>query len=257
MIGEKIGVKICGFTNVADALAAVDAGADLLGLNFFAGSKRRIDVATARAIASAVAGRAVLVGVFVNHSAADIRAIAAAVPLGVVQLHGDEPPSVGAALAVLPGTDGGTTAEPIGNAAQGQPVAATTRSGLAVWRAVRCPDIAATAAVAAWVEAYHAAARRPLDALLVDAYDPHDYGGTGKRADLAVFAALRARFPQVPLWLAGGLTPENVATAVAAARPAGVDTASGVESSPGVKDAGKMRRFVAAARSAAADREHG
>jgi phosphoribosylanthranilate isomerase len=77
---------------MADAEAAVEAGADLLGLNFYAGNKRRIDLATARAIAAAVAGRSLIVGVFVNHSAAEIHAIAQSVPLDVVQLHGDEPP---------------------------------------------------------------------------------------------------------------------------------------------------------------------
>lgn len=218
-----IGVKICGFTSVADAVAAVEAGADALGLNFFAVSKRRIDLATAQAIAVAVAGRARLVGVFVNHSAAEILAIAAAVPLDVVQLHGDERPLIGAKL----------------------------RAGVtAVWRAVRCRGLVDVDSVVAWVTAYEMAAGRPLDALLVDAYDPGEYGGTGKRADLTVFATLCEQLPRLPIWLAGGLTPENVAAAVASAHPAGVDTASGVEIAPGVKDADRMRRFVAAARSA-------
>ena len=220
------GVKICGFTSVADAVAAVEAGADALGLNFFAGSKRRIDLATAQAIAVAVAGRARLVGVFVNHSAAEILAIAAAVPLDVVQLHGDERPSIGAEL----------------------------RAGVtAVWRAVRCRGLADVDAVVAWVTEYETAAGRPLDALLVDAYDAGEYGGTGKRADLAVFKTIGERLPHLPLWLAGGLTPDNVAAAIAAARPAGVDTASGVEQSPGVKDGDRLRRFIAAARSASAN----
>jgi phosphoribosylanthranilate isomerase len=102
-------------------------------------------------------------------------------------------------------------------------------------------------AVVAWVTAYETAAGRPLDALLVDAYDAGEYGGTGKRADLAVFKTIGERLPRLPLWLAGGLTPDNVAAAIAAARPAGVDTASGVEQSPGVKDSERIRRFIAAA----------
>ncbi|MFM7070518.1 MAG: phosphoribosylanthranilate isomerase [Planctomycetota bacterium] len=229
-----IGVKICGFTNVADAESAVEAGAELLGLNFFAGSKRRIDLATARAIAAAVAGRALIVGVFVNHSAAEIHTIAQAVPLDVVQLHGDEPPSLGAELRALEGIDGAT------------PDKSASPMPYQLWRAVRCRDEAATAAVVEWVKAFEVAAGRPLDALLVDAYDANEYGGTGRRADLSVFAALRQRFPHLPLWLAGGLTPENVASAIESAGPDGVDTASGVESAPGVKDADRMRRFVAA-----------
>jgi phosphoribosylanthranilate isomerase len=245
-----IGVKVCGFTSVSDAVAAVAAGVDLLGLNFFAGSKRRIDLGTARAIAAAVAGRATLVGVFVNHSADDILSIAAAVPLGVVQLHGDEPPSLGAALAAGFSHPPTTSLAPRESAAIGAIPPPSPQTRWCVWRAVRCRDVAATAAVAEWVSAFQTAAGWPLDALLVDAYDPHEFGGTGKQADLAVFTALRTRFPDLPLWLAGGLTPENVAAAIAAARPAGVDTASGVESSPGMKDAVRMQRFVAAARSA-------
>jgi phosphoribosylanthranilate isomerase len=219
---------------VADAEAAVEAGADLLGLNFYAGSKRRIDLANARAIAAAVAGRALIVGVFVNHSAAEIHTIAQSVPLDVVQLHGDEPPSLGAELRTLD----------IIEAAK--PHEATSPARCQLWRAVRCRDEAMTAAVVEWVKAFEVAAGQPLDALLVDAYDATEYGGTGKRADLSVFAALRQRLPHLPLWLAGGLTPENVASAIESAGPAGVDTASGVESAPGVKDADRMRRFVAA-----------
>jgi phosphoribosylanthranilate isomerase len=242
VIGPMIGVKICGFTNVPDAVAAADAGADAIGLNFFAGSKRRVDLATAQAIAAAVARRVTLVGVFVNHSASEILALASRVPLDVVQLHGDEPPSIGAALSAA--------ADPRNREIVGGGVLGAGARAPAVWRAVRCRDLAATATAVAWVEAYQAAAGRPLDALLVDAYDPGEYGGTGKRADLTVFATLCEQLPRLPIWLAGGLTPENVAAAVASAHPAGVDTASGVEIAPGVKDADRMRRFVAAARSA-------
>jgi hypothetical protein len=79
-------------------------------------------------------------------------------------------------------------------------------------------------AVVAWVRAYETAAGRPLNALLVDAYDASEYGGTGKRADVAVFKTLVERLPHLPIWLAGGLAPDNVAAAIVDAQPAGVDT---------------------------------
>ena len=92
-------VKICGVTNAADAVAAVEAGADAIGLNFYSGSRRCIRVADAQPIREAVGDRATCVGVFVNASAAEIHDICASVELQLVQLHGDEPPAFLAQLS--------------------------------------------------------------------------------------------------------------------------------------------------------------
>lgn len=204
-------VKICGITRVEDAEQAAADGADLLGLNFWPGSKRRVTPESAAPLV--VAARTMsptvqLVGLFVDQSEGEITGIASAVGLDIVQLHGDEPPSLVAALA--------------------------TR-GLQVWKAhavTRPEDIDG---LPAW----------PADAHLLDAPSP-GRGGSGKTFDWALAEAAVAAGHRVVL--AGGLTPDNVAEAVARVRPYAVDVASGVESSPGVKDAAKVRAFVAAAR---------
>ena len=196
-------VKICGITRPVDAAAAVAAGADWIGINFWPGSKRYVaESARAKEIAAAAAG-AVVVGVFVNQSADEIEAIAQGVPLSRVQLHGDEPDHHIRRL-----------------------------NAIKAYRLRSDADV-------------DAAVASPADVLVLDAPSP-GYGGSGHTFDWSlarqVIAAGRAAL------LAGGLSPDNVAAAVAAVRPYGVDAASGVESSPGVKDAGRMRAFVAAAR---------
>lgn len=217
-------VKICGVTRPDDALAAVESGADAIGLNFYEKSPRSTNVEQAAEVARAVNGGALLVGVFVNASAERIAEVVAAVPLGAIQLHGDEPPAF---VAELP-------------------------EGVPVIRAMRMMDDGFSPALRHLVEAE--AKNRPLAAVLADAppaeSGPEAYGGTGRRADWPRFAAERPKLGDTPAILAGGLTPENVAEAVAAARPDGVDTASGVEVSPGLKDAALVRRFVEAARAA-------
>ena len=102
---------------------------------------------------------------------------------------------------------------------------------------------------AEWVESFLKAGGN-LAGLLIDAYHPDEYGGTGRRADSLVFQAFRGRFPQTPLILAGGLTPANVAEVIVEVRPDGVDTASGVEARPGVKDPEKVVTFVLEAENA-------
>lgn len=223
-------VKICGVTRPADAAAAVAAGADWLGLNFWPGSRRVVDREAARACAraarAAAAGRELtLVGVFVNQGEDEIAEIARGLGLDLVQLHGDEPPEVCAALG-----------------ARGR------GAGFRVVKAVAVradPDVAQ-------VLAYE------VDALLVDAPCP-GYGGSGQTGDWAlaraVVAACERRARPCPVILAGGLRAENVAAAVAQVRPGGVDVASGVESAPGIKDGARMQAFVERAR--AAWRAHG
>lgn len=217
-----IRIKICGVTRVGDAVAAVDAGADAIGLNFYPPSPRSLDLETAATIAREVAARALVVGVFVNEAASRIGEIADAVGLAAIQLHGDEPAEL---LGELP-------------------------VGLPVIRAARVGPPGFDAQLAKFRDA----PRQP-DAWLVDApmSPAGEYGGTGRRADWGAVAREQTKLAPTPLVLAGGLTADNVAEAIHAVRPAGVDTASGVEASPGVKDAGRMRRFVAAAAAALAN----
>lgn len=216
-------VKICGITRVEDAVAAVEAGADALGLNFAPPSPRAIDPASAQNIAAAVRGRALLVGVFVNADLADIQRLVRQVPLDAVQLHGDESPQAVADL-----------------------------SGVPVIKAFRLGD-AGLSLIASFQRECHQLGRLP-DAVLLDAFQSGSYGGTGKTVDwshAAEYHGLAGEFPALPpLILAGGLRATNVAEAVQAVRPHGVDTASGVESSPGVKDLAQLRAFLAAGRAA-------
>jgi phosphoribosylanthranilate isomerase len=224
-------VKICGLTNLDDARVAVAAGADLLGFIFYAKSPRYVAPETVAEIVRAlredkknksisqspnlpISQSPQFVGVFVNASVAEIQAVVAQVGLDFVQLHGNETAEWFAPLA--------------GRA----------------YKAVRPAD-----AEAAQTQAAHFA---PLScvagpALLIDAYDPKAYGGTGKQTDWHVAAQLARQHPR--LLLAGGLTPENVAAAIDIVRPWGVDVASGVEAEPGRKDHEKVRRFVAEVRS--------
>lgn len=218
-------IKVCGVTTPDDAAAVAATGADTIGLNFFAKSPRCVSLEQAREIADA-SGAALRVGVFVNHSAEQIAAAVQAARLDAIQLHGDEPLSL---LGELP---------------EGPPVIRAVRVG---------PEGLAPAA-----RLLEEADRmgRAFAAVLVDAAAAGAYGGTGKAVDWARIARERRLLGGAPLILAGGLTPENVAEAIRQARPDGVDTASGVESSPGRKDAARAAQFVAnAAEAFAALRE--
>jgi len=211
----RLQVKICGITTLDDAFAAIDAGADMLGFNFYPKSPRYITPETCQQIVSRIthhASRPTLVGVFVNSPLADVKAILDGCGLDLAQLHGDEPPEFLAALD---------------------------------WRAFKGLRPATLEQAQADARRY---ARRAAPALLVDACRPGAYGGTGHTGDWGLARALAAEYP---ILLAGGLTPENVAEAVAQVQPWGVDVASGVEASPGRKDARKMAAFVRAVKAGA------
>jgi phosphoribosylanthranilate isomerase len=217
-------IKICGITNVADALAAADAGAEAIGLNFYSKSPRFVDPGYAICIIDAVP-ELVHVGVVVNLDVATLNQLITKskeiTPTGLstIQLHGDEPPEY------LP----------------------HVKSDL-ILRARRFTD-AGISAIGRDLESCRRANRTP-DAVLIDAAAPGQYGGTGTTVSWNGLADYRRWLHNVPLILAGGLTPENVAEAIRTVRPHGVDVASGVESSPGKKDPAKVRDFVAAAREA-------
>jgi len=197
-------VKICGITRVEDAVAAADLGADYLGLNFYAGSPRSIGLARAREIAASVAGRAALVGVFVDHPAAEVEEIAAAVGLDYLQFSGDEEP---------------------GEIARWAPRA------IKVFRTAGDPG---TAALAPYGDAW---------ALLFDARSgggSAGYGGTGLAWPFGSVAAIaRAR----RIFVAGGIRPGNARRAAADSGAAAIDVCSGVESAPGIKDPERLARL--------------
>ena len=201
-------IKICGIKTLPDALAAVKAGADYLGFNFYPKSARFIEKDTCAAITSILKREyphVKLVGVFVNASVEEVQDILATCSLDLAQLHGDETPEMLKQLA---------------------PRAFKAFQGV--------PEN---------VEAY---TRNEAPVYLIDASVRGMYGGTGVTADWSAAAELAERYP---ILLAGGLNPDNVAEAVRQVNPWGVDVASGVEASPGSKDADKMKAFVQAVRS--------
>jgi phosphoribosylanthranilate isomerase len=217
--------KICGLTNLDDALAAMEAGADFLGFTFYPKSPRALTPEACSEIASAVRRRSSivkLVGLFVNESPARIAEVMTQCGLDLAQLHGDETVETVAAL-------NGRAYKAFRGPGQNHAVYAQARLPLSLW------------------EPHRGAARRGPGgegcgpAFLIDAYSPTAYGGTGQTAD---WEAARHLAAQYPLLLAGGLTPENVGDAIAQVHPWGVDVASGVEASPGKKDHAKVREFV-------------
>lgn len=228
-------IKICGITNIADAVQAIEAGADALGFNFYPKSPRCVSETTMRQISSSTELRFLMsqitnVGVFVNAANPDILTTSLRGPLNAIQLHGDESPQQVAELAAT---------------IEGMP---PMRKPWQVWRAFRCRE-ANLADVATYLKECDAAGGLP-NAVLLDAYAPDAFGGTGKVVDWNAVREHRSQLHGLPVILAGGLTPDNVAAAIRTARPDAVDVASGVESSPGKKDPAKVRDFLAAATAA-------
>jgi phosphoribosylanthranilate isomerase len=239
-------IKICGITSVEDAALAVEAGADALGLNFCEMSPRYVAPGRAAQIAAAAPAEVVVVGVFVNATVDEIVEIQRQVGLDMIQLHGAEPAVVVHQLRAAPllrvnrpATGGGFQCDDIG-----------------IIRAIRSTENNLNAACQFLAELERENPQpkdeRGVSGLLLDAYDPRAFGGTGRTLDWHAVQSERARI-HVPLILAGGLTAENVAAAISTARPDAVDVASGVESAPGCKDPVKTRAFVAAARRAFAE----
>ncbi|HEX6712064.1 MAG TPA: phosphoribosylanthranilate isomerase [Thermoleophilaceae bacterium] len=207
-------VKICGITRREDAELAVGLGAWAIGLIFHGPSPRRADVDTAATIGAEFRRQAEVVGVFVNRELGEVAEIADACSLTMLQLHGDEGPVYCDEIR--------------------------RRTGLKVMKAARVRDAASLQALNAF---------RHVDYHLVDAHHPDLFGGTGETFD---WELLRTRRSQIPLVLSGGLTPENVHDAIVATHPWAVDTASGTELSPGVKDPAKVEAFIRAAELVAA-----
>ena len=208
--GEIVRVKICGITNLDDARMSVDAGADMLGFNFYPQSPRYIEPENARRIIERLPSEVHSVGVFVNEQnfqrVADIADLAS---IDVIQLHGDESPSYCQRLKER-----------------------------RVIKAIRVDNDFSPMRVAGY----------QTEAILLDTFSVAARGGTGKSFDWEIAKQARQLVPR--LFLAGGLTPSNVARAIATVSPYAVDACSSLECSPGKKDERRVREFIAAARSA-------
>ena len=215
---QRVRVKICGLTQPDQARAIAEMGADAIGL-VFAESKRRMDIEQAREVAVAAGAKIEKVGVFVDADAEQITQIIEQVGITRVQLHGCEPPEIIEVISVP------------------------------CWKVFRVRDESFAEKVRDWCGRLGANAH--LEAIMLDAYNPNAAGGTGESFnwELVVRARRDGRMDNLlPIILAGGLDPDNVAEAIAAVRPWAVDVSSGVESSPGVKDLAKVEAFLRAVR---------
>lgn len=206
-------VKICGITNLDDALAAVDAGADALGFNFYPRSPRCITPETARTIIDGLPANVLTVGVFVNEELHTIEKTASEAGVSALQLHGSESPEY-------------------------------------------CKQLQGSYVIKVFAAHNDFAPETVLDydvqAIMLDAFDKEAAGGigggTGKLSNWAVARKTRELFPR--LFLAGGLSAENVGDAIDLVNPYAVDACSLLESAPGLKDHARVRAFVAAVRAA-------
>jgi phosphoribosylanthranilate isomerase len=206
------GVKICGITTAEQLLAVEAAGADAIGLNFWPCSKRYVSVdQVAKWGISQMS--ACGVAVTVNANAEALKALAALPLVQVLQLHGDEPP---------------------------KQVEAVMHLGLPVIKALQVRDAGSLQQIANY----------PCELFLLDSYNPGLYGGEGKTFPWQLVHRAKELYPDKRFILAGGLTPSNVAEAIGGVQPAAVDVASGVESSPAVKDLSLVQAFIHAARAA-------
>ena len=212
-------VKICATTNLSDAQASLAAGADALGF-IFSPSSRRVEVDQAAEIISSLADEIERIGVFVNETPGQVAEVAEQAGLTGVQLHGDEPAGQ----------------MPEYRQAVGQRKIIKT---LQASELLKSPD-----GLNGYLRSRHS-----IDAVLLDAGSPSQRGGTGQTFDWIAAAPIVARVrAQMPVIIAGGLNPENVAEAIRLFAPWGVDVVSGVERGTGRKDEAKLRSFVGAVR---------
>ena len=201
-------VKVCGITRLDDARHAVEAGAWAIGMIFVPDTPRAIEIGPAREIGRALQRQVEVAGVFVNAAMDEVVAVADACSLTILQLHGEEGPAYCREVA--------------------------RRTGAKVMKAVRAKDATAVR---------HLSSYREVDLHLLDSYVHGRHGGTGETFP---WELARHHLGNVPFVLSGGLTPENVGDAIAAVRPYAVDSASGTESSVGVKDPAKIADFFRA-----------
>ena len=195
-------IKICGITTVGHALAAAEGGVDAIGLVFYDPSPRSVKISVASEIARSIPAFVNVVGLFVNPTKAFIDEVLTQVPLDTLQFHGDETPEF---------------CEQFGR------------------RWIKAVRVTSEADIVNAFSVY-----RNASGLLVDAYDPQRYGGTGKGFDWSLIPDKRP----LPLILAGGLDSDNVARAIEQVRPWAVDVSGGVEREKGIKDVDRMNDFL-------------
>lgn len=201
-------IKICGITNLHDALAAVEAGADMLGFNFYEPSPRYLTPASARAIIDQLPASILSVGVFVNEPLEVVKTIADEAAIGALQLHGDESPEYCRELS-------------------------------------RDRFVIKTVAVSTDIDKEFTRAY-DVEAIMLDTRDSRLRGGTGRTFDWSIAQKISQLIPK--LFLAGGLSPENIEEAIETVRPYAVDACSALEDTPGQKNHERMRSFVRMAR---------
>lgn len=199
--------KICGITRVEDIHAAVNAGADAIGLVFFEASPRHVSIAQAKDLLQAIPPYVTVVGLFVNASWQEILQVLEHIPLDVLQLHGDESPEQCAEIA--------------------------RRTGRRWYKAIQ---VKADENIVEQIQSYQ---QLGASAVLLDAWHPELKGGTGLQFDWSTFPK-----SQLPLILAGGLRPDNVAEAIALTQAYAVDVSGGVESAKGIKDQQLIQQFM-------------
>jgi phosphoribosylanthranilate isomerase len=206
-----LGVKICGFRDPGQIARVLDLGADAIGINLWAKSKRYMPLEDARLHLAEIALHHHLVAVLVNP---DETLLADTIRSGLfrtLQLHGDEPPAL---------------------------VASLIERGVNVIKAFQIRDAATLEQIGL----------HPCTDVLLDAYNPGSYGGGGHAFPWDLAEKASAMYPDKRIILSGGLTPANVAQAIAETHPAAVDVASGVESAPGIKDLTLVAEFIRSAR---------
>lgn len=203
-------VKICGITNLEDALISAGFGADAIGFNFYSKSPRYVEPNGVRVIVEQLPANILTIGVFVDANIDLIREVVQTARLGAVQLHGNETPELAKVLQE-------TLERP-------------------VIKAFRVSNDFKAEKVLQF----------DVDAILLDAYSPKMYGGTGETFDWEIARQVRRIFPK--MYLAGGLSPDNVRQAITEVSPFAVDVSSSLESSPGKKDPELLKRFIAEAK---------
>lgn len=206
----RLRIKICGITNAVDALAAIDCGADALGFNFVPHSKRYLDINFAADWMATLPAKAVRVAILANPSLEEAIAVAELPFIDALQLHGNESPAFCHRLA---------------------------ERGIQFAKAIPVSNKASLENAAS----FH------TSTIILDSTSEGQFGGSGQAFPWGLARRFARAQPALKIVLAGGLTPENVGSAIAEARPFGVDVTSGVESSPGRKDHARMRAFIDAA----------
>lgn len=206
-------VKICGITQEQQALDILALGADALGINFWPQSKRYLPVDQAALWLPKIHAKATLIAVMVNPERALLDQLLQDSLVHILQLHGDEPPHA---------------------------VARLLDKGVPVIKALQVRDRSSLEQIG----------RFPCETILLDAYNPGLYGGAGETFPWELAVIAQEQFPEKKIILSGGLTPANVRAAVQQTRPTAVDVASGVESSPGIKDLEQVKQFIQQAHAA-------